>query len=1426
MFNVISTGTINLVDLNDSKQLKMFISNSQPKTQIYDVDSNSLIPNWTASSPVLTPQLYIAGTSIDVINDAKSINWYEGNSDTPISNGSRYTLGTGNKTLTINKNIVADVNLRFDGYNDYAKTDNNIVTSPTSLTISSWFKKLGHGSNFECVIHHGSSNTVGSSSYWLGLSDDDYLTATIGANVGAGHLAGQTTVQVELDVWYHLCATWDGSTVKVYVNGVLEKSYALASYANITAPTRIGASADGTNYMYNGVVKDVQIWTKALTQSEIQNNMNKELSGSETGIVGLWKLDEETGSIANDSAGANDMTISGAEWISQKRGIKRLNCEVVYNDTDTGFDVVAKASVELNSVESGSKGAKGDKGDSAVMSVLSNDFHSVPTDSNGDNGDYSSATSKIIIYLGTSDDTSNWSISANASSGVTGSLSGDTYTATGMTSDTGYVDITATKSGYTSITKRFNLVKNKQGIAGQNGSNADIRWLVCQALVIKKDLSGNYTPSTFTISGKYKNGMSAISDYNSILEILETTDGTSYTSMYKSVSLESSYTHTLSENIKGVKARLFLNNGTTLIDEQTIPVISDGATGAVGNNANNLVVWTPNGNIIKNGKGIVTGQADMYDGLSVANAKDYRWFRQNPNESAGDYANDHIKQIHDDTFANGASMWSEEYSGETVATTTKLTSATVDGKSVVRMVGTDWFYSVNPIPVDTSKTYEMTFKVKQEVNPTSGGSKVYAGVATLDENYNPITGGAGTHRYFCISGATITVADGWMTYTGTITGTGDNGTEFREGTKYVRPMFIVNYSDGDGTVVVDEITFIDVESKNSAQGWETLDNGKENFISNTKNPVGDYGDNYWNNAYRVYDSHFDENVFLIIRPSSSELTSKSNRITVNPNTKYTISVWLKRSGNVKSVDVFFLSRREGEVDDFTIIQSKASITTQVDNWEKVTWTFTTDLEAYDGYVRIDNNGSSDGLDSYLHFTEVKMEKGGIATPHRLTLKEEKIEPEDNNMYGRNILTGTSNELTNVSFSGWDNYLQTIQLSDYNLKAGDYLTARIFLKPQSYETKVHLDFRNESNDEYKQYFGNIISEGTEGYSTLTVEIPSNTTMGNMEAVTKVRFSIRHSSGTTPTNIVDYKEPKLELGQVYSDWTPSPEDNSELYPTAENGVNSWIFQKHEGVSGSTIPTYDTVKSNQQLYKTIIADGVELIRDIGDYYYGYLRTAVYVSDDKTINFSLNHDNGMTMFVNSISQYEYVTNTSASISAKLKKGWNSLEFIFDESGGGDGIWDVSPTISSQVEEMNCYYSLEYGSLRGVDGVKGYNTPNITIPANAIVNLEGFKCLVDYDSKIYTDIIVVNDVSDPYNIVVLGTNTFKNGQGSSTFTAKLFRNGEEVDVDGTGGFTYSWYIYNSDDSLNTSFNKTGKTITVTADDIDNEGRLVCEVDV
>ncbi|MEJ9301594.1 gp58-like family protein, partial [Niallia circulans] len=154
------------------------------------------------------------------------------------------------------------------------------------------------------------------------------------------------------------------------------------------------------------------------------------------------------------------------------------------------------------------------------------------------------------------------------------------------------------------------------------------------------------------------------------------------------------------------------------------------------------------------------------------------------------------------------------------------------------------------------------------------------------------------------------------------------------------------------------------------------------------------------------------------------------------------------------------------------------------------------------------------------------------TSNSLTSKISSVQTNLDNLEigGRNLVKNTSKEFKTVTFGGWDYYFPE-RVMDW--EKGMTLTGRIYLKPTNQEASIMLHVRY-TNGTYTQYRGSIIKPNQEGYSVVTA------TIQNRDDISHIEYSIRHSSATTPSDTVRYKEAKVEKGNKPTDWSPAPED----------------------------------------------------------------------------------------------------------------------------------------------------------------------------------------------------------------------------------------------------------------------------------------------
>ena len=243
-------------------------------------------------------------------------------------------------------------------------------------------------------------------------------------------------------------------------------------------------------------------------------------------------------------------------------------------------------------------------GQDSVMAVLSNENHAIPCTSDGTPTTYVGATTDLSIYVGSINDTQNWTISIDTN-GVVGEASNNnkTFTVTNILGDVGYVDFVALKDDFDSVTKRFTITKSKNGLDGFLGEDSISYWIITSASAIVKksshaivgedehievvdeeaetqdkteEIIDIYEPSSIEISAKCKEGKKEVCDYEGIFKIYEkekVDDEEVWVEKYVSTSNESKCIYKITSS-NDIKVELYEDE--TFIDEEHIPILTDG----------------------------------------------------------------------------------------------------------------------------------------------------------------------------------------------------------------------------------------------------------------------------------------------------------------------------------------------------------------------------------------------------------------------------------------------------------------------------------------------------------------------------------------------------------------------------------------------------------------------------------------------------------------------------------------------------------------------------------------------------------------------------------------------------------------------------------------------------------------------------------
>ena len=114
--------------------------------------------------------------------------------------------------------------------------------------------------------------------------------------------------------------TWNNKTLNVYVNGELVKEIVASNYTYFESDkcySTIGAPSFANENYFNGVIRELKIFSKCLTTEEVEEYSNKALSLSTEGLKHYWKMSEGEGNLLVDCIQVEKAVIQGSnyEWI-------------------------------------------------------------------------------------------------------------------------------------------------------------------------------------------------------------------------------------------------------------------------------------------------------------------------------------------------------------------------------------------------------------------------------------------------------------------------------------------------------------------------------------------------------------------------------------------------------------------------------------------------------------------------------------------------------------------------------------------------------------------------------------------------------------------------------------------------------------------------------------------------------------------------------------------------------------------------------------------------------------------------------------------------------------------------------------------------------------------------------------------------------
>lgn len=218
--------------------------------------------------------------------------------------------------------------LDFDGFDDFVTVPkNDIFEFQQDITLEAWVnaRTLDQWESFLNYVQDNGSNESG---FDFAYVDGKLRFRLTTVNMGGNDWNDNPGFDIPRNEWVHVAGTYDGATIKMYVNGVLveqENKTGAIDWEFKPLELRIGGYVDDNElYYWDGLVDEVRIWDVARTADQIRETMCRRLRGVETGLIANYRLDERVGTTAYDQtpndfngelfnmAPAQDRVVSGA----------------------------------------------------------------------------------------------------------------------------------------------------------------------------------------------------------------------------------------------------------------------------------------------------------------------------------------------------------------------------------------------------------------------------------------------------------------------------------------------------------------------------------------------------------------------------------------------------------------------------------------------------------------------------------------------------------------------------------------------------------------------------------------------------------------------------------------------------------------------------------------------------------------------------------------------------------------------------------------------------------------------------------------------------------------------------------------------------------------------------------------------------------